>query len=100
MGCKTATCLIRVAAYNKDKHISNSWLFGAAGDDRPAEVWKAAGDTFSCNKDLFGFSLMNDTSTAAVVGVGGGTVLGPVSAQLRGMVIVTLIVIWANIVNC
>lgn len=72
----TATCYLRVAAYNKDTHIKNSWLFGAAGDDRPAEVWRATGDTFSCNKDLFGFSLMNDTSTAAVVGVGGGTVLG------------------------
>ena len=81
---ETATCLIRVAAYNKDKHISNSWLFGAAGDDRPAEVWKAAGDTFSCNKDLFGFSLMNDTSTAAVVGVGGGTVLGAGIGAIAG----------------
>ncbi len=72
----TADCYIRVAAYNKDTHIKNSWLFGAAGDDEPAEVWRAAGDTFSCNKDLFGFSLMNKTSTAAVVGVGGGTLLG------------------------
>lgn len=72
----TADCYIRVAAYNKDTHIKNSWLFGAAGDDKPAEVWKLAGDTFSCNKDLFGFSLMNDTSTAAVVGIGGGTLVG------------------------
>ena len=81
---ETATCLIRVAAYNKDKHISNSWLFGAAGDDEPAEVWKAAGDTFSCNKDLFGFSLMKDTSTAAVVGIGGGTVLGAGVGAIAG----------------
>lgn len=72
----TATCYLRVAAYNKDKHISNSWLFGAVGDDTPAEVWRAAGDTFTCNKDLFGFSLMKDTSTVAAVGIGGGTVLG------------------------
>ena len=72
----TAECLIRVAAYNKDKQISNSWLFGAVGDDRPAEVWKVAGETFTCNKDLFGFSLMKDTATAALIGVGGGTVLG------------------------
>lgn len=72
----TAECWIRVAAYNKDSQIKNSWLFGAAGDDKPAEVWKVAGDTFTCNKDLFGFSLMKQTSTAAVVGVGGGTVLG------------------------
>ena len=81
---ETATCLIRVAAYNKDKHISNSWLFGTAGDDKPAEVWKAAGDTFSCNKDLFGFSLMNDTSTVAVVGIGGGTVLGAGIGAIAG----------------
>lgn len=73
---KTATCLVRVAAYNKDKHITNNWLFGAVGDERPAEVWRAAGDSFTCDKDLFGFSLMNDTKTVAVVGVGGGTVLG------------------------
>lgn len=73
---KTADCYVRVAAYNKDTHIKNSWLFGAAGDDEPAEVWRATGDTFSCNKDLFGFSLMNKTSTAAVVGIAGGTVLG------------------------
>ena len=72
----TAECWLRVAAYNKDEHIKNSWLFGGAGDDQPAEVWKLAGDTFTCNKDLFGFSLMNKTSTAAVVGIGGGTVLG------------------------
>lgn len=81
---ETATCLIRVAAYNKDNHISNSWLFGAAGDDKPAEVWKVAGETFSCNKDLFGFSLMNDTSTVAVVGIGGGTVLGAGIGAIAG----------------
>ena len=73
---KTATCLVRVAAYNKGKHITNSWLFDAIGDERPAEVWRAAGESFTCNKDLFGFSLMNDTKTVAVVGVGGGAVLG------------------------
>lgn len=80
----TATCYLRVAAYNKDTHIKNSWLFGAAGDDQPAEVWRAAGDTFSCNKDLFGFSLMNNTSTVAVVGVGGGTVLGAGIGAIAG----------------
>ena len=80
----SAECLIRVAAYNKDNHIKNSWLFGALGDDKPAEVWKAAGETFTCNKDLFGFSLMNDTSTAAVVGIGGGTVLGAGVGAIAG----------------
>lgn len=72
----TAECWLRVAAYNKDTHIKNSWLFGAAGNDQPAEVWRLAGDTFTCNRDLFGFSLMNQTNTAAVVGIGGGTLLG------------------------
>lgn len=80
----TAECWIRVAAYNKDSQIKNSWLFGAAGDDQPAEVWRLAGDTFTCNKDLFGFSLMNQTSTAAVVGVGGGALLGVGVGALAG----------------
>ena len=72
-----AECLIRVAAYNKDKLITNSWLFGAVGNDKPAEVWEKAGSTFTCNKELFDFSsLLNDTRTAAVVGVGGGTLVG------------------------
>ncbi|MFQ6729716.1 MAG: hypothetical protein ACLRFK_01520 [Alphaproteobacteria bacterium] len=71
-----AQCLVRVAAYNKDKLITNEWLFGAIGDEQPAEVWKVAGETFTCNKDLFGFSLMKDTATVALVGVGGGAVTG------------------------
>ena len=37
-------CLIRVAAYNKDNHIKNSWLFGALGDDKPAEVYRLQED--------------------------------------------------------
>jgi len=80
----TATCYLRVAAYNKDEQIKNSWLFGAMGDDRLAEVWRAAGDTFSCNKDLFGFSLLNKTDTAAVVGVGGGALLGAGVGAIAG----------------
>ncbi len=81
---KTAECWLRVAAYNKDTHIKNSWLFGAAGDDQPAEVWRVAGDTFTCNRDLFGFSLMNQTRSAAVVGIGGGTVLGAGIGAIAG----------------
>ena len=70
-------CLIRVAAYNKDKLITNSWLFGAVGNDNPAEVWEKAGSTFTCNKDLFDMdSLLNDTKTAAVIAVPGGAILG------------------------
>ncbi len=72
---KVGECLVRVAAYNKDDLISNKWLFGAAGDDKPAEAWKSAGSSFTCNKDLFDFSLLNQTSTVAVVGAG-ATVLG------------------------
>ena len=80
----TAECWVRVGAYNKDNPIKNSWLFGAAGDDQPAEVWRQTGDTFTCNRDLFGFSLMNDTSTVAVVGIGGGTVVGAGVGALAG----------------
>ncbi len=69
-------CLVRVAAYNNEKLVTNSWLWGAIGDDTPAEVWKKTGDSFKCNKDLFGFALLNQTKTVALVGVGGGTLLG------------------------
>ena len=69
-------CLVRVAAYNNNKLVTNSWLWGAIGDDTPAEVWKKTGDSFKCNKDLFGFALLNNTKTVALVGVGGGTLLG------------------------
>lgn len=72
----SAECSVRVVAYNKGKKISNEWLFGAAGNGKDAEVWLTTGSSFSCGKSLFGFSLMNDTATAAVVGIGGGTVLG------------------------
>lgn len=80
----TATCYIRVAAYNKDTPISNQWLFGAAGDDQNAEIWQPAGETFTCNKDLFGFSLMNKTKTTAVVGIGGGTLVGAGIGAISG----------------
>lgn len=80
----TAECWVRVAAYNKDEQIKNSWLFGAAGNDQPAEVWRLAGDTFTCNRDLFGFSLMNQTNTAAVVGIGGGAVVGASVGAIAG----------------
>ena len=71
-----AECLLRVGAYNKNTQIKNSWLFGGVGNDNVAEVWKPAGSQFTCNKDLFGFSLLNDTKTAAVVGIAGGAVVG------------------------
>lgn len=77
-------CLVRVAAYNKNSQIKNSWLFGVAGNDQPAEVWRAAGNSFSCNKDLFGFGLMTQTKTTAVVGVGGGTLVGAGVGALAG----------------
>ncbi len=80
----SATCYVRVAAYNKGSQITNTWLFGAAGNDEPAQVWRATGDVFTCNKDLFGFSLMNKTRTAAVVGVGGGAVLGTGIGAIAG----------------
>ena len=70
-------CLIRVAAYNKDDLITNRWL--GIGDDKAAEVWKPAGSSFSCNKELFEFGLMNKTKSAAVLsgaGVAVGTGVG------------------------
>lgn len=69
-------CLVRVAAYNNEKLVTNSWLWGAIGDDTPAEVWKKTGDSFKCNKDLFGFALLNTTKDVALIGVGGGTLVG------------------------
>ncbi|HOY47496.1 MAG TPA: hypothetical protein PLZ05_02760, partial [Alphaproteobacteria bacterium] len=77
-------CLVRVAAYNKDSQIKNSWLFGVAGNDQPAEVWKNAGSSFTCGKDIFGFGLMTKTKTTAVVGVGGGTLVGAGVGALAG----------------
>ena len=80
-----AECLIRVAAYNKDNLITNSWLFGAIGDDKPAEVWQKSGSTFTCNKELFDMSsLMNQTKTAAVIAVPGGAVLGTAIGAAAG----------------
>ena len=74
---KNAECLIRVAAYNKDELITSKWWFGGS-EDVKAEVWKNAGTSFTCNKDLFDFSLMNQTKNAAVVAVPGGALLGGV----------------------
>lgn len=81
---ENAECLLRVAAYNKDDHITNSWLFGVVGDDTPAEIWQSAGSTFTCNKDLFGFSLMPKTKTTAAVAIPGGTLLGAGIGALAG----------------
>lgn len=78
----SADCSVRVVAYNKGKRISNEWLFGAAGNGKDAEAWLNTGSSFSCGKSLFGFSLLNDTATAAVVGIGGGTVLGATAGGL------------------
>lgn len=79
-----AVCKVRVAAYNKDKLITNNWLFGALGDDRAAEVWQDAGSTFTCNKDLFDFSLLNDTSTVAATALPGGALVGAGVGALAG----------------
>jgi hypothetical protein len=78
-------CLVRVAAYNRNELITNEWLFGVVGDKSAAEVWKYAGETFTCDKDLFGFSLMKRTQDVAVLGVGGGTVIGTVTGALANL---------------
>lgn len=80
----TGECLLRVGAYNKGSQIKNSWLFGAVGDDKLAEVWQPAGSSFSCNKNLFEFSLLKNTNTVAVVGIGGGTLVGAGVGAIAG----------------
>ena len=77
-------CKVRVAAYNKDKLITNSWLFGAVGNDNPAEVWQDAGSTFTCNKDLFDFSLLNTTKTVAATAIPGAALVGGVIGYAAG----------------
>lgn len=79
---QTAQCLVRVAAYNRDTLITND-VFGI-GNKEPAQVWRATGDTFTCNKDLFGFSLMNDTKKAAIIAVPVGTAVGAGIGALAG----------------
>lgn len=71
-----ADCIVCVTAYNKETPIKNSWLFGIAGDERAAEACMPTGSTFTCNKDLFGFSLMNDTATVAATAIPGGAIVG------------------------
>lgn len=77
-----AECLVRVAAYNKDDLITNRWL--GIGNDKAAEVWKSAGSSFSCNKDLFEFSLMNQTKKMAVLGTTIGAAVGAGTGALIG----------------
>ena len=73
---ENAQCLVRVAAYNKDKLISNEILWGVGGDSSPAEVWKSTGETFTCNKDLFGFALRRETGNVAILAVPTLTAVG------------------------
>ena len=73
-----AECLVRVVAYNKNSPISNEWLFGIAGNNKDAEAWLKMGDSFTCNKSLFGFSLLNDTATVAATAIPGGAIVGGV----------------------
>lgn len=69
-------CLIHVVAYNKDKPISNEWLFGIAGNGKDADAWLKTGEAFTCNKSLFGFSLMNNTATVAATAIPGAAIVG------------------------
>jgi hypothetical protein len=77
-------CLVRVAAYNDDSLITNEWLFGLAGDKKPAEQWMSAGSSFACKAATFEFNLMNWTKNAAVVGTVGGTALGASIGAIAG----------------
>ena len=72
----SAECIVCVTAHNKEIQIKNSWLFGIAGDERYAEACLPTGSSFTCNKDLFGFSLLNDTATVAATAIPGGAIVG------------------------
>ncbi len=74
-------CLVRIAAYNKDKAITNETLWGLMGNKDSAEAWVSAGDNFECDKDLFGFYLMRDTANVALIG-GTATVVGTGTAAI------------------
>ncbi|MCL2017709.1 MAG: hypothetical protein FWG80_02985 [Alphaproteobacteria bacterium] len=80
----TGECLVRVAAYNDGKLITNQWMFGAFGDDRAAEQWVPAGTTFSCNKSLFEFALRTTTKDVATLGIAGGAVIGAGIGAIAG----------------
>ncbi len=71
-------CIVCVKALNKNTPIKNNWLFGIAGDNRDAEACMSIGSSFTCNKDLFGFSLLNDTATVAATAIPGGAIVGGV----------------------
>ncbi|MFA7188114.1 MAG: hypothetical protein WC137_01410 [Alphaproteobacteria bacterium] len=77
-----AECLVRVAAYNKDDLITNKWL--GIGNDEAAEVWKSTGSSFTCNKSLFEFGLMNKTKKTAVLSGTIGAVVGAGTGALIG----------------
>ena len=78
----TAECIVCVTALNKDIPIKNEWLFGIAGDRRDAQACMSTGSAFTCNKDLFGFSLLNDTATVAATAIPGGAIVGGVTGGL------------------
>jgi len=76
-----AECQVEVVAYNKSKPISNEWLFGVAGNGKDATAWLKTGTSFTCNKNLFGFSLLNDTATTAAISAG-AVVIGATTGGL------------------
>ena len=78
----TADCIVCVTAVNKEIPIKNSWLFGIAGDERDAEACMSTGTAFTCNKDLFGFSLLNDTATVAATAIPGGAIIGATTGAI------------------
>lgn len=69
-------CLVRVAAYNKGELIKKEWL--GLGSGEAAEEWVNAGTSFSCKKELFDYNLMNQTKSAALIGISAGAIGGAV----------------------
>jgi len=72
---REGTCSVRVAAYRSGNLITLNQLLGMGGQG-DAETWINAGESFSCTGNLFDGRILNQTATAALIGVGGGTVLG------------------------
>ena len=81
---KTAECWLRVAAYNKDTHIKNTWLFGAAGEDRDDRGDDVVDERVDDRREGGADDKANQSRTAAVVGVGGGAVLGAGVGAIAG----------------
>ena len=81
-------CFVRVAAYRarSEQQITVSamgWNDNVFGNEA-AQEWVAAGESFRCTGDFFGGRIMNRTATMAVVGIGGGAIVGGTIGGIAG----------------